>query len=181
MGGFLKKAKEKAWSNAFSSFKSNLVSGAQRASTFEDFLNKSGLNAKAKAYQKAYDAAPTKRQETTDRFGDTSYEYVKDTSGISTDLKNASLLIGDTEKLREQYNSMRNEYGTVTENADAGASYTGNVSSVGDSGNGAVSSGRRQGGDQITGDSARSNDSRGGDTLLGYSGRNTLKEKDTLF
>lgn len=209
MGGLVSQSKDKlwtsAWNSAFNSSSNSLISAAQRSSSYEDFVKRSGLQEKVAAYQNAVNAAPTYLYYTgTDRkadpdgkwtndhgwsgyesYSDGEVEYRKDLSGIATDLANASMLLSDTSKLQEKYNSLRNEYGTITENADAGAVSTGNVSNVGDSGNGAVSSssngGRRQGGDMIAGDTARSSDNRGNDTLLGYAGKDSLKEKDTLF
>lgn len=196
-----------AWNSAWNNNSKNYISAAQRSSSYDDFLNKSGLSKKAKEYQTAYNnSARTLYYSDTnqevnyyyDRNGNKNYEVKKDddgnerdtewrvdTSSISQDLKDAYRLVNDSSKLQSQYTNIRNQYGTVTENADAGTVSTGNVSGVGDSGNGAVASssggGRRQGGDMITTDAARSSDSRGGDTLLGYSGRNSLKEKETLF
>lgn len=209
MGGLTtisaQKAFDTVWTNAFNRNSNSLISAAQRASSYEDFVKRSGLQEKKAAYLNAVNAAPTYLYYTgTDRkanpngkwvndhgwagyenYSDGEVEYRKDLSSIAADYVTAATLLSNTSKLQEKYNNLRNEYGTVTENADAGAVSTGNVSNVGDSGNGSVSSssngGRRQGGDMIAGDTARSSDNRGNDTLLGYSGKDSLKEKDTLF
>lgn len=201
-----REAYNNAWNSAWNNNSKNYISAAQRSSSYEDFLNKSGLSKKVAAYKTAYDNAP-RTLVYSDTGKEVGYyntssgknysiskddegnvrgtEWRVDTSGISQDLADAYRLLNDSSKLQSQYTNIRNQYGTVTENADAGTESTGNVSAVGDSGNGAVASssggGRRQGGDMVTTDAARSNDSRGGDTLLGYSGRNSLKEKETLF
>ena len=188
-----------------SSNRDRFIKAAQTSKSYDDFISKSGLQEQVNAYKEAYNAAPTKLYYTGtnreadpvgkwtndsgwsgyERYSDGEVEYRKDLSGISSELSNAYQLYTSKDKLTSWLSNAKNEYGTVTENADAGAQYTGNVSGIGDSGSGAVSNtsggGRRQGGDMITGDTTRASDNRGNDTLLGATGNGSLKEKETLF
>lgn len=188
-----------------SSNRDKFIKAAQTSNNADEFMSKSGLSELNNAYKAAYDAAPTKLYYTGtnreadpkgkwandsgwsgyEKYSDGEVEYRKDLSGISSDLSNAYKVYNNKDQLTSWLSNARNEYGTLTENADAGAQYTGNVSAIGDSGSGAVSNtnggGRRQGGDMVTGDSTRSSDNRGNDTLLGASGNGSLKDKETLF
>lgn len=205
-GELAQKSFDKAINSMLSgSNRDKFIRAAQTSKSYDDFVSKSGLQEQANAYKEAYNAAPTKLYYTGtnreadpngrwsnetgwsgyEQYSDGEVEYRKDTSGISSDLTTANNLYNSKTKLNSWLSNAKNEYGTVTENADAGAQYTGNVSGIGDSGSGAVSNtsggGRRQGGDMITGDTTRASDNRGNDTLLGATGNGSLKEKETLF
>ncbi len=190
----------------------SIIKAAQKSSNYNDFLQQSGLAEKQAQYKAAYDAAPTKAySKSTGKEINTSsninglsrtrywnedigraydpddIEYRKDLSGISDDLKNAHTLATNIADAGTDWlNNAKNEYGTILENANAGAvtasrSQAGNNTSADASSNTISSNNRRQGGDQIIGDSSRPTDNFGGETLLGANGQGSLKEKETLF
>lgn len=205
----------KGWTNAMNSMlnsgnRDSIIKAAQSSSDYNEFLQKSGLAEKQAQYKAAYDAAPTKayskstgKELTTHKAnsnsillkGDVFDEYVdpddieyrKDLSGISDDLKNAHTVASNVYNAGTDWlNNAKNEYGTILENANAGAvtasrSQAGNNTSADASSNTISGNNRRQGGDQIIGDSSRPTDNFGGETLLGANGQGSLKEKETLF
>lgn len=206
---FLRKAVDgnmNAYMNNSTADRDAIINAVRRSNNYQDFLKQSGLQARADAYNKAYASAPevaylkstgervnnphsTHREYDHGWDGDVfdydqnDIEYRKDMSGYadSTMGSTANSILTNSQ-LESWFNDNRNAYGRETTNADAGAVYSGNVSSGGDgSASGAASGGnRRQGGDQVTTDATRT-DNRGDDTLLGGRGGGRLKEKETLF